>query len=83
MSVVSVQLERVTARAVSMLIARTVVTGELSALTLPEALALPHKSAEAAAWPEARFGVHLFINLSFQAHSLYPKALDSNIQSLP
>lgn len=55
----SAQLERVTATAVKVLIARTVATGVLSALIRTEDLALPHESTEAAVWSKAWFRAYL------------------------
>lgn len=52
-------MERVTASPLSMLIARTVATGVLSALIPRGALALPPKPTEAAVWSKARFGVYV------------------------
>lgn len=56
---VSAQLERVTAIPLSMLIARTVAAGMLSALIPTGALALPPKPTEAAVWSKAQFRVYV------------------------
>ena len=57
MSVIGAQLERVTARPLNMLLARTVALGRLSALIPPEALALRPKPTESAGWSKIRFNV--------------------------
>ena len=56
---IGVQLERVTAIALKMLIARTVAMGRLSASMSTVALALPPKPTEAAVWSKTRFKVYV------------------------